>query len=395
MPDGADTITVTVLSSIHDVQAAAWDACAGKDNPFLSHNFLAALEDSGSVSAETGWRPCHLALFDPDGRLLATAPLYLKSHSYGEYVFDWSWAEAYEQAGGRYYPKLQAAIPFTPVTSRRLLIRPDAPAGTARALAATAVRLAERLGVSSLHVTFPTENEVAVLQQSGFLLRLGYQFHWENRGYGSFEEFLRDLSSRKRKALRKERHSVAASGIVLRTLTGPDIKERHWDAFWGFYLDTAGRKWGHPYLNRDFFRRLGETMTDRVVLVVAETQAGEPVGGALNLLGQNALYGRYWGSTEACRFLHFEACYYRAIDFAIERGLRRVEAGAQGEHKVQRGYLPRPTWSAHWIASSGLRRAVHRFLAAERPAIEASIQALAAESPFRRDGQPSSKVTLS
>ena len=322
-------------------------------------------------------------------------PLYLKSHSYGEYVFDWSWAEAYEQAGGRYYPKLQAAIPFTPVTSRRLLVRPDAPSETSATLAATAVRVAERLGVSSLHVTFPTENELAVLQQSGFLVRLGYQFHWENRGYGSFEDFLSNLASRKRKALRKERQSVAASGIVLRTLTGPDIKERHWDAFWAFYLDTAGRKWGHPYLNRAFFGRLGETMGDRVVLVMAETQAGEPVGGALNLLGEDALYGRYWGSTDAWRFLHFEACYYRAIDFAIGRRLKRVEAGAQGEHKVQRGYLPRSTWSAHWIASSGLRRAVQRFLAAERPAIEASIQALAAESPFRRDDQPSRKVTLS
>lgn len=394
MPDGADTITVKVLSSIHDVPAAAWDACAGADNPFVGHAFLAALEDSGSVSAETGWLTRHLALFDAGGRLLATMPLYLKSHSYGEYVFDWGWAEAYERAGGRYYPKLQAAIPFTPVTGRRLLVRPDAPSETLPTLAAAAVRVAERLGVSSLHVTFPTETELAVLQQSGFLVRLGYQFHWENRGYGSFEEFLSDLASRKRKALRKERQSVAASGIVLRTLTGPDIKERHWDAFWRFYLDTAGRKWGHPYLNRAFFGRLGETMGDRVVLVMAETQAGEPVGGALNLLGEDALYGRYWGSTDAWRFLHFEACYYRAIDFAIGRRLKRVEAGAQGEHKVQRGYLPRSTWSAHWIASSGLRRAVQRFLAAERPAIEASIQALAAESPFRRDDQPSSKVTL-
>ena len=317
--------------------------------------------------------------------LLATMPLYLKSHSYGEYVFDWGWAEAYERAGGRYYPKLQAAVPFTPVTGRRLLVRSDAPMATFGALAATAVRLAERLGVSSLHVTFPTEPEVEALRSHGFLVRLGYQFHWENRGYSSFDDFLGDLASRKRKAVRKERQSVAASGIVLRTLHGPEIKQRHWDAFWRFYLDTADRKWGHPYLNRAFFHRLGETMADRVVLVMAETHAGEPVGGALNLLGQDALYGRYWGSTEACRFLHFEACYYRAIDFAIEHGLARVEAGAQGEHKVQRGYLPRPTWSAHWIASSGLRKAVQRFLEAERPAVEATMRALSAELPFRRD----------
>jgi predicted N-acyltransferase len=385
MPDGADAITVKVLSSIHDAPAAAWDACAGTDNPFLGHDFLAALEDSGSVCAETGWLPRHLCVFDAHRRLLATMPLYLKSHSYGEYVFDWSWAEAYERAGGRYYPKLQAAVPFTPVPGRRLLVRPDASKATFGALAATAVRLAERLGVSSLHVTFPTEPEIEALRSYGFLVRLGYQFHWENRGYASFEDFLSNLASRKRKAVRKERQSVAASGIVLRTLNRPEIEERHWDAFWRFYLDTADRKWGHPYLNRAFFRRLGETMADRVVLVMAEAQGGEPVGGALNLLGRDAIYGRYWGSTEACRFLHFEACYYRAIDFAIEHGLARVEAGAQGEHKVQRGYLPQPTWSAHWIAPPELRRAVQRFLAAERPAVEARIRALMAESPFRRE----------
>ena len=281
-------------------------------------------------------------------------PLYLKSHSYGEYVFDWGWAEAYERAGGRYYPKLQAAVPFTPVTGRRLLVRPDAPLETSATLAATAVRLAERLGVSSMHVTFPTENEIAMLQQSGFLVRLGYQFHWENRGYSSFEKFLSDLASRKRKALRKERQSVAASGIVLRTLTGPDIKERHWDAFWRFYLDTADRKWGHPYLNRAFFGRLGETMADRVVLVMAETQAGEPVGGALNLLGQDALHGRYWGSTEACRFLHFEACYYRAIDFAIET-----------RTKARRGRRAGRAQGAAWLsAAAHMERSLDRVVRA-------------------------------
>ena len=384
MPDGADAVTVEVLSSIHDVPAAAWDACAGADGPFTGHAFLAALEDSGSVCAETGWLPRHLAVTGAEGALVGCMPLYLKSHSYGEYVFDWGWAEAYQRAGGRYYPKLQGAIPFTPVTGRRLLLRPDAPAGTFLALATAAVRIAERLGVSSLHITFPTEQEIAALEPHGFLVRLGHQYHWENRGYASFDDFLGDLASRKRKAIRRERQSVAASGIALRTLTGGEIEERHWDAFFRFYLDTVDRKWGHPYLNREFFRRLGETMADRVVLVMAETRAGELVGGALNLLGADALYGRYWGCVECCRFLHFEACYYRAIDVAIEHGLQRVEAGAQGEHKVQRGYLPQPTWSAHWIAHSGLRRAVQRFLEAERPAVEAEIRGLAADSPFRR-----------
>jgi predicted N-acyltransferase len=319
-----------------------------------------------------------------DSALVACMPLYLKSHSYGECVFDWGWAEAYQRAGGRYYPKLQGAIPFTPVTGRRLLLRPDASAGTFGALATAAVRIAERLGVSSLHVTFPTQEEIAALEPHGFLVRLGHQYHWENRGYCSFDDFLGDLASRKRKAIRRERQSVAASGIVLRTLTGGEIEEQHWEAFFRFYLDTADRKWGHPYLNREFFRRLGETMADSVVLVMAETDAGQLVGGALNLLGADALYGRYWGCVESYRFLHFEACYYRAIELAIERGLERVEAGAQGEHKVQRGYLPRPTWSAHWIAHSGLRRAVRHFLEAERPAVEAQIRELAAGSPFRR-----------
>jgi uncharacterized protein len=383
MPDAADTITIKVLSSIHDVRADEWDACAGADDPFTRHVFFAALEDSGSVCAETGWLPRHLAVTAADGTLVGCMPLYLKSHSYGEYVFDWGWAEAYQRAGGCYYPKLQGAVPFTPVTGRRLLLHPEAPAGTFRALATAAVRIAEHLDVSSLHITFPTEQEIAALESHGFLVRLGHQYHWENRGYSSFDDFLAELTSRKRKAIRKERRAIAASGIGLRTLTGSEIEERHWDAFYRFYLDTAGRKWGSPYLNRDFFHLLGGTMANRVVLVMAEASAGELVGGALNLLGADALYGRYWGCLESCRFLHFEACYYRAIDFAIECGLSRVEAGAQGEHKVQRGYLPRPTWSAHWIAHPGLRRGVRRFLEAERPAIEAEMQELEAESPFR------------
>jgi uncharacterized protein len=311
-------------------------------------------------------------------------PLYLKSHSYGEYVFDWGWAEAFERAGGRYYPKLQAAIPFTPVAGPRLLLRPDAPAAAFDLLASAAVTLAKSLRCSSVHVTFPTRAQCERLGEHGFLTRLGHQYHWQNRGYRTFEDFLGELSSRKRKAIRKERQEVAGSGIVLKTLTADEIEERHWEAFHRFYLDTISRKWANAYLNRGFFCRLGETMADRVMMVMAETPSGELVGGALNLLGGDAIYGRYWGCTDACRFLHFEACYYRAIDFAIEHRLARVEAGAQGEHKVQRGYLPEATWSAHWIGHPGLRRAVEQFLAAERPAVEAEMQQLAAEAPFRQ-----------
>jgi predicted N-acyltransferase len=392
MPDGRETgtpdaRTVKVLDSIHDVQAKAWDACAGGDDPFVSHAFLAALEDSGSVAPETGWMPRHLAVMGDDGdTVIGCAPLYLKSHSYGEFVFDWGWADAYERAGGRYYPKLQAAVPFTPVTGRRLLLGPDAPAETADVLAGAMVRLAERLKVSSLHVTFPTETEWRRLGRLGFLARAGSQYHWQNPGYGSFDDFLAQLSSRKRKAIRKERAAVAKQGVVLRTLAGPDIEERQWDAFYEFYRDTSGRKWGNAYLNRDFFLRLGEALADRVVLVMAEDGRGRPVGGALNLMGRDTLFGRYWGCRERYRFLHFEACYYQAMDFAIARGLKRVEAGAQGEHKIQRGYLPTPTYRAHWIADSRFRDAVERFLAREQVAVDREIELLSGESPFRKSG---------
>jgi hypothetical protein len=385
MPDGSELRTVKVLGSIRDVAADAWSACAGADDPFLNYGFLAALEDSGSVSAETGWIPQHLAALGEDGSVAACASLYLKSHSYGEYVFDWSWADAYERAGGRYYPKLQSAVPFTPITGRRLLVRPNAPAGAAEVLAAAMVRLAEQLEVSSLHVTFPTEPEWRTLGDHGWLMRTGYQFHWENRGYRTFDDFLADLSSRKRKAIRKERAAVRDQDVTVRTLTGEAIEERHWDAFYRFYRNTHGRKWGHAYLNRAFFSLLAGAMAERVVLVMAETSDGRPVGGALNILGRDTLYGRYWGCEEHFRFLHFEACYYRAIDFAIEHGLARVEAGAQGEHKIQRGYLPQPTYSAHWIADPGFRRAVERFLQAERRAAAAEMRLLSEESPFRKD----------
>ena len=384
MPDGTETKSVKVLGSIHEVPPAGWDACAGADNPFVGHAFFAALEDSGSVSPDTGWLPRHLALYDDAGGVLACAPLYLKSHSYGEYVFDWGWAEAYERAGGRYYPKLQMAVPFTPITGRRLLLRPDAPAEAADTLAGAMVQLAQQLQVSSLHVTFPTAGEWRRLGQLGFLTRIGCQYHWQNRGYGCFDDFLAELSSRKRKAIRKERAGVHSQGVAIRCLTGSAIEDRHWQAFYGFYRDTHARKWGHAYLNRDFFSRLGKVMAERIVLVMAEAPDGRLVGGALNLIGGDALYGRYWGCTEDYRFLHFESCYYQAIDFAIANGLQRVEAGAQGEHKIQRGYLPETTYSAHWIADPGLRRAIDQFLARERPAVEQEIGFLAAESPFRK-----------
>jgi predicted N-acyltransferase len=385
MPDG-ETRTVQVVGSIHDIPAVDWGACAGASNPFLSHAFFAALEDSGSACVETGWLPRHLLVSGEDGRAAGCAPLYLKSHSYGEYVFDWGWAEAFQRAGGRYYPKLQAAVPFTPVTGQRLLVRADAPAGTAEALAAAMVQLARQLRVSSLHVTFHSSGEAGLFARLGFLPRIGQQYHWRNDGYGSFEDFLARLSSRKRKAVRKERCEAAQHGVRIRTLSGSEIEPGHWDAFHRFYLDTVERKWAHAYLSRDFFTLLGERMAESVLLIVAETGDGEPVAGALNLVGADALYGRYWGSAADYRFLHFEACYYRAIDFAIANGLARVEAGAQGAHKIQRGYLPVATYSAHWIAEPGFRTAVARFLDAERPAVEAEIEQLAASSPFRRDG---------
>ncbi|MFQ6016606.1 MAG: GNAT family N-acetyltransferase [Kiloniellaceae bacterium] len=384
MPDGADTIAVRVLGRIAEVPAAAWDACAGPDNPFVSHAFLRALEDSGSAVADTGWLPLHLAVAGHDGALLGVAPLYLKSHSYGEYVFDWSWADAYERAGGAYYPKLQSCVPFTPVTGPRLLVRPDAEHdAVAAALIAGMTELARRHKVSSLHVTFPTRAEWQRFGAAGFLRRVGRQFHWENRGYESFDDFLATLASRKRKAIRKERREVADSGVAIRTLVGGAIEPRHWAAFHRCYLATSDRKWGSPYLTRAFFRQLGETMADKVVLVIAE-ERGDPVAGALNLLGDDTLYGRNWGCLRHHRFLHFEACYYRAIDFAIERGLGRVEAGAQGEHKIQRGYMPVETYSAHWIADPGFRHAVRDFLVRESGLVRHEMSLLSGHAPFRQ-----------
>ena len=386
MPDGSEqTLSLDVVEAITDIPAADWDACAGPGNPFVRHAFLRILEESGSVGPGTGWSARHLTLRDGAGRLIGAVPLYLKSHSYGEYVFDQGWANAYERAGGRYYPKLQAAVPFTPVTGRRLLLRADAPAGAATTLVRALESAAAGNGISSVHVTFPTRAEWDLFGEAGWLRRLGTQFHWENRGYAGFEDFLDALSSRKRKAVRRERRAVAESGVEVLTLTGPDLKPEHWDAFDRLYRATSDRKWGWPYLTPDFFRRLGAEMADAVVLVMAR-DGGAWVGGALNLLGDGVLYGRNWGSAGEYPYLHFEACYYRAIDFAIERGLSRVEAGAQGEHKIQRGYLPVPTYSAHYVADPALARAVADFLARERTAVEEEMRLLAGESPYRRDG---------
>jgi uncharacterized protein len=387
MPDG-DAYTIRVIDRIAAIPASAWDACAGSDNPFLSHAFLDALEESGSATAETGWLPQHLALEDAGGQILGVAPLYLKGHSYGEYVFDHGWADAYERAGGRYYPKLQCAVPFTPVTGPRLLVHPalgkEGGEAVADALISGMLELARRHKVSSLHVTFPTRGEWERFGEAGFLQRMGQQFHWENQGYSSFDDFLAALSSRKRKTIRKEREAALAGGIAIHTLTGAAIEKRHWDAFFRFYIATSDRKWGSPYLTREFFDLIGARMADRIVLMMAEKN-GRPIAGALNLRGGDTLYGRNWGCAGDFPFLHFEACYYRAIDFAIAHGLRRVEAGAQGQHKIQRGYLPSPTYSAHWIRDPGFKRAVADFLARERRAVSHEMDELAELSPFRRE----------
>lgn len=380
-----------ILDRIDRVAADEWDACLRDaeghiENPFVSHAFLDALEQSGSVGRKTGWLPQHLVIADSDGSLAAAAPLYVKSHSQGEYVFDHGWAEAYERAGGRYYPKLQVAAPFSPVPGPRLLVRPGPFAAEARAaLIAGLVSAVENSGMSSLHVTFAPPEDVAALTQAGFLHRIGLQYHWRNKNYGDFDQFLAALNSRKRKAIRKERAAAASHGLELRAWDGAELSAAHWDAFFAFYMDTGSRKWGRPYLNREFFARIGETLQDRVVLMLAR-QDGEFVAGALNLKGSRTLYGRNWGSLADFKFLHFELCYYQAIDYAIRHGLARVEAGAQGEHKIQRGYLPVETHSAHWINDVRLRDAIDDYLKRERAHVAAEKAALEELSPFRKAG---------
>ena len=384
MPDTGDATEVLVVSSINEIECAEWDACAGIANPTVSHAFLSALEDSGSVNAETGWQPQHLVVRDLAGQVAGCVPLYLKSHSYGEYVFDWGWADAYERAGGRYYPKLQSSVPFTPVTGPRLLLRGGSDAQTADILIAAMTGLCRQLGVSSIHVTFPHEDEWRRFGDAGWLLRTGEQFHWKNEGYATFDDFLAALSSRKRKNIARERRKVADSGLDIRCLTGDALTEDVWDAFYAFYMNTSDRKWGQAYLNRAFFSLLSERMAD-LVMVVAAFDQGRPVAGALNIIGSDTLFGRNWGTCVDVPFLHFECCYYKAIDFAIERGLAGVEAGAQGPHKLQRGYLPTRTHSAHWIRDPRLRDAIDDFLARERIAVDNEISYLDEHTPFRRD----------
>jgi predicted N-acyltransferase len=388
MNDTGDAVTLTVHPNIAEIPAAEWDACAGDINPTLSHAFLGAMEESGSATARSGWAPQHLSLADGGGRVVGIVPLYLKSHSYGEYVFDYGWADAYERAGGRYYPKALGAVPFTPVPGPRLLMRPDAPPDTKATLIAGLVEFTRQRGISSLHINFPEDADAEALFAAGFLKRMGQQFHWANDGYKDFDDYLAALNSRKRKAVKKERREAMAPGLEIEVLTGADLQPKHWDAFYRFYLATSDRKWGSAYLNRKFFALIGERMADKIVLVLARHRA-EYVAGAFNILGRETIYGRNWGSFGDYKMLHFECCYYRAIEFAIDHGLKRVEAGAQGPHKLQRGYLPVPTFSAHYIPDAGFRRAVAQFLAREREMVEQKIEHLAEHySPFRHaDGE--------
>jgi uncharacterized protein len=379
---------VEVHRRISEIERGAWDRCAGQDrtdhNPFVSHDFLAILEESGCAVERTGWAPQHLAVHDQAGGLAAVMPLYLKSHSQGEYIFDHAWADAYERAGGRYYPKLVGASPFSPVTGPRLLVRDDIDLDQGRSvLIQSALALCDRFGTSNLGVNFATEAEWRFMGEHGLLLRQNQQYHWFNQGYATFDDFLGALSSGRRKTIRRERRDANA-GLDIVALTGADLTEDHWDAFYAFYMDTGSRKWGRPYLNRRFFSLLGERMADKVLLVMAARE-GRWIAGALNLIGGDCLYGRNWGCLEDVPFLHFELCYYQAIAFAIERGLARVEAGAQGQHKIARGYLPSPVFSAHFIADRALRGPVARFLDEERRAVQGEMDWLAEEySPFRQ-----------
>ncbi|MFS4580966.1 GNAT family N-acetyltransferase [Phaeobacter sp. C3_T13_0] len=383
-------IEIEVLGALSQLDAAEWDACACPEaadggralDPFTTYRFLSALEDSGSVGRGTGWQPQYLTA-RRNGTLIACAPMYAKSHSQGEYIFDHNWAHAYEQAGGRYYPKLQISAPFTPATGRRFLVRPEYEGIGQSALVQGAVQLAADNRVSSLHVTFCTEDEAKLGAEMGLMARVTQQFHWLNDAYHSFDDFLGALASRKRKTIRKERAQAQGFGGAIRCYHAEDLRPEHWDAFWTFYQDTGARKWGSPYLSRQFFDIAHATMADDMVLILAERD-GVPVAGALNFLGRKTLYGRYWGCVEHHPCLHFELCYYQAIEQAILRGLDRVEAGAQGEHKLARGYLPTQTHSLHWVGDPGFADAIARYLDAERGAIEEEIEVLTDYGPFRK-----------
>lgn len=388
--DAATQVEIEAHPTIAAIGAGDWDACACPEaadggapiDPFTSYRFLAALEDSGSVGPGSGWQPQYLTA-RVDGRTIACAPLYAKGHSQGEYIFDHSWAHAYERAGGRYYPKLQIAVPFTPATGRRLLTLPDFEETGRAALVQGATAIAERNRLSSLHLTFCSAEEAADGTRLGLLCRIGQQFHWHDAGYGDFDGFLASLSSRKRKNIRKERQTAQAFGGTIVHLTGDAIRPHHWDAFWRFYQDTGARKWGTPYLTRRFFDIAQERLRDDILLILA-MDGDRPVAGALNVIGRDTLYGRYWGCVEDHPCLHFELCYYQAIDWALANGRRVVEAGAQGEHKLARGYLPVTTHSLHWFADDGFTRAVESFLVAERSAVDEEIEVLTGYGPFRR-----------
>ena len=391
----SDRIEIRLQNSLEDIAPEDWDACAcpevqsgGSDrpiDPFTAHRFLHALEASGSVGKGTGWEPHYLTVHQ-DGQIIACAPLYAKGHSQGEYVFDHSWAHALEDAGGRYYPKLQIAVPFTPATGRRFLTRPGHEAQGLAALIQGAVQVGADNGLSSLHVTFCTEDEAIAGDKIGLIHRLGQQYHWEDNGYADFDGFLKSLSSRKRKNIRKERATAQGFGGEIIALTGAALDDAHWDAFWHFYQDTGARKWGSPYLTREFFDEVHRTMADDILLVMAE-RAGVPVAGALNFIGRDTLFGRYWGAREHHPCLHFELCYYQAIDHALAMGLSRVEAGAQGDHKLARGYMPVPTHSLHWIADPGFRDAVADFVTREAAVIGEDIEILTEMGPFKRSDQ--------
>jgi hypothetical protein len=386
---GAARAKVEAVQRIADIRAEDWDACANPDpatfNPFVSHAFLRALEDAGTVGGRTGWTPRHLVLKYDTGEIAGCAPCYLKSHSQGEYVFDYGWADAYMQAGGRYYPKLQIAVPFTPVPGPRLLVRPGPAAATHEAiLAAAAMEIADRSGISGVHITFLTEGEWTRLGAEGMLQRTDQQFQWRNAGYATFDDYLATLASRKRKDTRKERVQALANGLTVEWVRGRDITEAHWDSFFRFYMETGSRKWGRPYLNRKFFSLLSASAVgDRCLLMFAR-RGKRPIGGSFHVVGGDCLFGRYWGAVEHHPFLHFEMCYYQAIDYAIAHRLQRVEAGAQGEHKLARGYLPEKTYSVHYIADPALRRAVAAFLERERRNVDAACAALTELGPYRK-----------
>ena len=384
--------TATAINSINDIDSSDWNQCANPEqmeyNPFLDHRFIKALEDSGSANSNTGWQPFHTIMRDK-GRVVGVVPAYLKSHSQGEYVFDGAWADAWYRAGGEYYPKLQISIPFTPATGRRLLVATpldntqSIQEVEAQLLSAT-LQIAQKIQVSSLHITFMPKNQWENAGTLGLLKRVDTQFHWTNANYDSFEDFLRALSSKKRKNIRRERRGALENNIEIEWITGSDLTESHWDAFYQFYVDTGNRKWGTPYLTRAFFSMLSETMPDETLLIMCKRE-GKYIAGAINFIGSNTLFGRNWGCIEDHRFLHFETCYYQAIDFAIQHGINRVEAGAQGGHKIARGYMPQQTYSAHWIRNSEFRDAIKNYLNSEESFVQQDIDWIEKHTPFRKD----------